>query len=197
MTDAQLGKVAKYFCRRMKLDERGFIPLGSHGDGVPIGKSSTMEVMSWNFVAIPQGERNLFTAIPKSSLCDCKCRGRHSLDECMRVFVWSLRCLVMGVFPRERHDGRAWRAEDGWRRSMAERNATFGFTAGLVQVRGDCAFHTHFFDFPSWSADSICWRCQANRSSRPFWDFSARAAWRAHRYKSKHFLRWCGCLMTI
>jgi hypothetical protein len=57
------------FCRAFHLDYATCIPIGFHGDGVPHQKGTynkgSTEVYSWNLLSNPEGERFLFTTIPK------------------------------------------------------------------------------------------------------------------------------------
>jgi hypothetical protein len=64
-----------------------------------------------------------------------------------------------------------------------------GFHGALLQVRGDWSWFKQLFGFKGWASSSICWRCGANRSDQPFWDFSLTAAWRASRQTTLGFLQ--------
>ena len=48
-------------------------------------------------------------------------------------------------------------------------------------MRGDWAWYKQIFSFKGWASESICWRCMANKSDKPFWDFGLGARWRRHR----------------
>ncbi len=48
------------FCKSHSLDLGLAIALGLHGDGVPFQNQQSVEVISWNFVAMPDKERVLF-----------------------------------------------------------------------------------------------------------------------------------------
>ena len=43
-----------------------------------------------------EAERYPFTCIEKEYVCPCGCKGRHTLDAIMEVFVWCRRCLLVG-----------------------------------------------------------------------------------------------------
>ena len=54
-----MAKVRDDFCAALGLDPEHFIALGLHGDGVPHQKGKSIEVLSWNFISDPGGERLL------------------------------------------------------------------------------------------------------------------------------------------
>ena len=54
-----MAKVRDDFCAALGLNPEHFIALGLHGDGVPHQKGKSMEVLSWNFISDPAGERLL------------------------------------------------------------------------------------------------------------------------------------------
>ena len=180
-----LNKMKASFCRKFGLAPSECIPLGLHGDGVPHSKSGTVEVFSWNFIGIPTAERHLFCCIEKMYLCRCGCKGRCTFDAIMRVFVWCLDLVMMKNWPTCRRDGSPWLKSDKWRSRMS---GALGFCGGLLQVRGDWAWYKVMFAFKGWAAQSICWRCGANRSDKPFWDFSESAKWRGDRWSLERLL---------
>ena len=101
----------------------------------------------------------------------------------LQVFCWSMRCLASGSFPTCRHDGTPWLKSD------AERAKFKGSIprALLLQVRADWAWKKQVFDFPSWAAKNICWKCGANDSDCNWRDVSKRAKWRLCRWTDKVF----------
>ena len=83
-----------------------------------------------------------------------------------------------------RHDGSAWLKSDKGRESN---KGSFGFFAGLMQLRGDWPFFKSVFGFAGWAGNEVCWRCKANKSNLPYHDCSANAKWRKHRYTDASF----------
>ena len=172
-------------CASLEIDPSTCIAVGFHGDGVPHQKNQTIIVCSWNCISMPSAERFLFTAIPKRFCCACGCRGRHSLDAISNIFRWCMCILTIGLYPTVRHDRSPWTARD---RSRSEKHGgDLGFNGVLMQARGDWAWFRELFGFPSWSSNRICWRCRADRSVRPFTDFSSTALWRSSRISPTEF----------
>ena len=161
--------------------------LGLHGDGVPFLNAQSVEVYSWNFVSLPQAERVLFCCLEKRYLCRCGCGGRHTLNALMRVFVWNMKVLCLSVNPSSRHDGSEWSPSDKNRKKKG--GVKLGFRVCWEQLRGDWAFFKQLFGTQGWASKSICWRCEANRSTHPFWDFKASAAWRKTKRNTAMFMK--------
>ena len=116
------------------------IPLGFHGDGVPIQKRKSAEVYSWNICIPPFTKRQYFGCLQKEFFCNCGCNGRDTLDAILELFTWSLRQVISGKMPECRHDNLDWRKEDfnKWRSELAGKKLKF--RANLFQVRGDWPF---------------------------------------------------------
>ena len=187
-TDQTLDNHKKKFCAAHGLPEGTCIPIGFHGDGVPFQKSthknSSTEVYSWNFLCDRDGKRYLFANIHKDFLCKCGCSGRCTMEPLFAVFVWSMQILFGGLHPRERHDGAPL---DPARAKLAGRS--LGFHALLMQARGDWQWYNQVFQFPSWAAGQVCWRCKASQEGRlAYWHCGPTAAWRRARYARGEFV---------
>ena len=174
------------FAGKSGMDVSSVIPIGFHGDGAPNQKHKSCNVFSWNLLAKPLGERLLFTVIGKEYCCKCGCLGRCTLDAISAIFAWSMRILLTGTWPDKRHDGSPW---DGADKSRAKFRGNMGFTALLLQARGDWSWMKELFGMPSWASQQICWSCEADRSSefKPYWDFGLSAAWRKSRRTAQAF----------
>jgi hypothetical protein len=72
-----------------------------------------------------------------SFCCDCGCNGQCTLAAVFRVLRWSLEAGARGVFPTARHDGEAFRENEGWRSDVA--GQALGFRLALTEIRGDWA----------------------------------------------------------
>ena len=56
---------AKATCKQLGSKFEDTVILGLHGDGVPFTKHSSLEMISWNCLACPHGERVPFTGLSK------------------------------------------------------------------------------------------------------------------------------------
>ena len=173
-------------CRRWSLDPSVVVPIGLHGDGVPYTKKESLEVVSFNFLSAPTGDRIPFTALSKKN---CTAATWAAVFE---VLVWSLRMLFAGRVSKYLPGGSEWTARA--KRKMSCDDGSFSFRAMLLQVRGDWPFLRQLFCFPSWSSHSICWKCAASNSEPEtnvlsYQHTHAGAAWRSSRISETEFLR--------
>ena len=99
-------------CQQLKIEVSDVIVIGLHGDGVPISKTDTSTIFSWN-VAMPGAERIPFTAVSKRSLCGCGCRGGCTFAGITEVFVWSMLQLLVGRYPSRDHNEEDFRGSAG------------------------------------------------------------------------------------
>ena len=92
------------------------IPLSFYLDGVRVGKGS-QSVLGFSFQNLLSGKRCLVTALRKSLLCQCGCKGCCTLAAVYSFLSWCLHCMRLGVFPDKRHEGvYCWFAHGGWGR---------------------------------------------------------------------------------
>jgi hypothetical protein len=187
-TDITIKRRKASFCTAHGLRPSTCIPLGFHGDGVPMQKGThnqqTTEVYSWNLLCDKDGKRYLYTNIHKKFMCDCGCRGRCTLDPLLEVFAWSMQVLLGGRHPSVSHDGTKLDAA-----RSAKCNTPLGFTGGLMQARGDWQFYNAVFSFPAWNSGQMCWKCRASQEGRnAYWKCGPTAAWRSTRYTRGEFL---------
>ena len=176
-------------CHQLQLDQNTLIALGLHGDGVPFTKTDSMEIISWNFLALPTADRIPITSVSKKFLCQCGCKGQCAWQEVFRVIKWSLLMLFVGRISAFLPDGSPWddraRANSSWKPL-----AQLSFRALLLQVRGDWPFLRTLFRFPSWKSKIICWLCRAgpHGSAVPFTDCGLSCLWRQMRITCHEFL---------
>ena len=173
-------------CRALHLDCNTTVAIGMHGDGVPFTKHDSLEVLSFNCLAQPSGNRVPFTGVSKAFLCQCGCKGKCTWDALLAVFLWSMQSLCLGTFPCRGPGDQPF--PEGSDRSK-QAGKPLRVCALLEQVRGDWPFLRGLFALPSWSSEHICWKCMANKSDRNYKDTSAAASWRGSRYVPGEFLR--------
>jgi len=181
--------------RSLELDVSHLLAVGIHGDGVASTPRQLCNIISYNLANRPGDDRFLFSAIDKRHMCPCGCKGRCSIDAMLSVFVWSMRCLLAGVYPSE--GPRQWTDGQHTFEGLPERRAAKGGTplgvcALLCQSRGDWAWNKYVFDFPSWSSSGrMCWMCLADSGGNDWKDFSCSAAWRGTTLSHSGYLLAC------
>ena len=135
-------------------------------------------------------ERVFFCCLEKAYFCACGCHGRHTLNALLSIFVWSLTRLYLGKRPTLRHDESQFsRYDKAAGRLDSYLDDVFSYWAHLMEIRGDWMNYKTLFGFKGWASDCICWACGANKSGRPYWDFTSKALWRSCRLTTYQFLK--------
>jgi hypothetical protein len=105
--------------------------------------------------------RRLFTAIHKSSLCRCGCRGACTVDAMLAILAWSFEAGKAGVYPTIGPDGMPL---TGPRALLGGR--PIPVPTELVQFVADGEAFYDVFGFRRWScADTPCPRCTCTLQS--------------------------------
>ena len=173
-------------CNKLGLDPATTIPIGLHGDGVPFTKHDSVELLSYNFLGEPMGDRIPFSGISKMYTCKCGCLGRHTFDDMLEVFVWSLRALLCGTHPAVGPRNEPLTDAALLKVSGAKLQCP---PALLCQVRGDWPFLKQLFSVPVWNNFCICWLCYADKDERSYKDGRSNAKWRARRKQWYEFFQ--------
>jgi hypothetical protein len=142
---------------KASMSESQVIALGLWGDGCPCNwdRSESIEVVSLNFPGIEQWNnlRMPLTVISKKYLT-----VGNTFDDIMDVIAWSFRMMTVGNYPTRRHDESPFRVQDTKRTKLAGK--PLGFTAALVEVRGDWMFLSDVFRLPAWNTKAgCCFKC--------------------------------------
>ena len=165
---------------RYRIPAGELLGLGLWLDGVPFNRprNKSLEVLAWNIVG--QGNMRIpVTCLPKDFVMK-----HDTFDDILQVAAWSMRCLIFGIMPSVRHDGKPWLAGDAWRQKRQEK--AIGIKAALAEVRGDWAMYKEVFRFPGWRAKPskfICWNCPC--LMRNLREVRSDASWRYRSAKSK------------
>ena len=170
-------------CAKLGLQLAETLAVGLHGDGVPYTKKESLEIISFNFLNHPQGERIPLTALSKKI-------ATTATWECVfHVVAWSMRMLFTGVVARFLPNGQEWANRHKRKQYKGD---SLPCRALLLQVRADWPFLRQLFCFPSWSSRRICWKCTAELeagSERSYEITHAGARWRQERIDDAVFLR--------
>jgi hypothetical protein len=174
--------------------------LGMHCDGVQYtsstraGGSRSILVGSVNIISGDgevKNKRQPLFVLRKTRLCQCGCSGFCTVQEIMRAFAWSMKCLADGVSPNCRHDGSPFRVEEQGRRLPP---GTLIPKAALLQVRGDWEWLEQCFRLRSVSSDAFCWMCQATKNTTGplhYHDFRVDAAHRTTLISHRDYIMAC------
>ena len=102
-----IGKLVTEWCAHPDVapgaDPRTVPIIGFHGDSstytsdLRAGQQRSVTQMSLFWLRAPKSplwnRRHTWTVLHKSAVCDCGCKGRHTMDEFMRVLAWDLSFL--------------------------------------------------------------------------------------------------------
>lgn len=173
---------AKQLC--LPVDDTVYI--GLHGDGVPFTKSDSIEIISYNFLNDPSGQRIPFTAVSKKHICQC-CKGKHTWDAILEVFRWSMLMLFAGKVSKLLPDRSEWQLSE--KAKLLAAGVQLAARAILCQIRSDWPFLCTLFNVPQWNSIMMCWLCKAGGRGHPnsFTNCRRDAPWRALRYKPGEF----------
>ncbi|MCP4243104.1 MAG: hypothetical protein GY772_21330 [bacterium] len=159
------------------------VPIGLYADAAPFAEHNSVYAITWNVLRADHPERHVLTCLASSHLCNCGCKGTHTLQSLFRVLVGSLSAMAAGSWPRARDDGSAWSDEQ---RAWMERHPYLP-RAALLQKRGDWSWFKTCFSFRAWSSRNICWKCDAG-VHHSWADTSTTASWREHRVSTRELL---------
>jgi len=159
------------------------IPISIHGDGTPcmgIGKSwgKQMDIWSWTSMLCtgPTILRNFLIFCVHQCL-ECSRAGHRTLDEAFAVMAWSFEALYNGEWPRFH-----WKTGEVLTYALAGKPLAGGYFATVWALVNDLDHNRAAMDLQNASSSNCCTLCPANITDKPWWDFGARAKWRAFCY---------------
>ena len=137
------------------------VPLGLHGDGVPIQgrmNQSTLDVWCLN---LPCSEKFQAERVPICCLETKYNAGPETCKAICEVIAWSLKKLGEGHFPCERHDGKSFDSlKDKKRKGMA--GEAMPAKATLIEMRSDWDWNMKWYGAPAPNQTTgCCWLCAA------------------------------------
>ena len=115
-------------------------------DGVPYSNVDGV-VGVWIHSNISK-KRHLLLSIRKRLFCRCGCRGWCTMHAVFLWLAWTLKCLVDGWMPEERHDGEPWLDSDAGRAilggsSLGGRLCCTYRKCDWMEVATTYGFHSH------------------------------------------------------
>ncbi|MCP3919167.1 MAG: hypothetical protein GY711_26805 [bacterium] len=158
------------------------IPMKIHADGVKVTNRRKMFVIDVSPAAGDNtSSRFMFAAIASASLCECGCRGFHTLQALFDVLVWDLSRCADNAPPRLRHDNSQFREDEGWRAALEGMPRL-----AAAYIAGDWEWFKEGFHFRSWQSSRMCFRCEASLEDGPlcYKHVGADAGWRSTAFAS-------------
>ena len=178
------------------LDASKAIPIGIHGDEVPIsGRGKcwvTMAVMiSWfSLLSLDTSSSEGLLWIWASNPAMFAEGIEGTVHHFMTVLSWSLDVLFSGKWPHKDHRGMRYHP-DSPEAQKAGSLLAGGYYMILVSLIGDLDYCCKFLGLQHWaSASQPCSRCQCKKQGPLTWkDSRLEAPWRATVYTAKSWLR--------
>ena len=150
------------------------LPLGIHGDGVPVQGTLRQESLDFLTVNMPSNKHHKDLRVPFTVIQAVNHFGYETKKAILDVLLWSLDCLKQGKYPSCRHDGAAWGPQDKRRSGLSGNLPAKGI---LCEVRGDWDWLNSWLNFPAWNTGSgMCWLCAAKYSNYKTWGPNERRA---------------------
>ena len=135
-------------CQCHKEPLGGMLPLGLHGDGVPVQgrmNQSSLDFWSVNLVA---SQKFGHIRIPICCL-DARMICWTTIEKICQVLLWTFQCLAEGKFPTGRHDGSAWLKSDKNRKTNSGR--VMPGKAAIIQIRSAWDWNCRYFHAGQWN----------------------------------------------
>ena len=122
--------------QQMGLPVTGIVPLGLHGDGVPIQGTLNEQTLDTVCVNMPTSKQNSSLRVPFTVIQKHWQAGDETIQDILEVFCWSMRHLAVGKYPEGRHDGAAWKPSDKARKNWPSRPCPQGQSWQRSEVTG-------------------------------------------------------------
>ncbi|CAE8680872.1 unnamed protein product [Polarella glacialis] len=159
------------------------VPLGLHGDEVPIvGVSKiwcrSFLVFSWFSILANSAARGTLDVMIYIWGVFDKFVKEGTMETFWEVMKWSFECLLQGKWPHSDWRGIQY-APTSPEGRKAGRDLAGGYYAALIQIAGDLDYNCKFLGLPRWSAaNQCCALCKATKNGILSWmDNRDTAAW--------------------
>lgn len=145
-------------CRAWGEPENGMVPLGLHGDGVPVQGRMNQSSVDFFTINLPCSEQFGSYRTPIVCLESRYNAGEQTCNAITQVIAWSLQKLSEGQFPTARHNGEAWLPNEQQRQKLS--GQSMPAKACLIEMRSDWDWNCKYYQAPQWNVTSgCCWLC--------------------------------------
>ena len=153
----ELAKV----CKAWKTPEGSMLPLGLHGDGVPIQGRMNQSTLDFFTMNLPCSDKQCAKRMPVCCLEAKWHAGPETTKAICKVIAWSLENLGHGFYPCKRHDGIDFdKSLDKARIQLAGK--PMPGKAALLVMRSDWDWNSKWYGAPAPNQKSgCCWLCKA------------------------------------
>ena len=157
-----------------------YICLALWGDTAPMSHRDSLCLLTVRILSGVHKCRIWIWGASKNQLCQCGCKGRHTMDSVWRIVAWMFRACMAGRWPMVDHNGDRWRI--GSRAVRAVRaGQPLRTAASCIAKTGDWMWFKQVLNLQSWQVrkgtDRLCWMCHACRDNA--FDTTPVATWRS------------------
>ena len=148
-------------CKAWGCPEGSMVPLGLHGDGVPVQGRMHQSTVNFFTVNLLCSEKHKAKRMPVCCIDYRYEAGPETMKAMSEVIRWSLSKLGEGVFPHERHDGQPFHESlDKARKKLA--GVKMPAKATLIEMRSDWDWNSKYYSCPYPNQKiGMCWMCTA------------------------------------
>ena len=148
-------------CKAWGCPEGSTVPLGIHGDGVPVQGRMNQSTVNFFTVILLCSEKHKAKRMPVCCIDARYEAGPESIKAMSEVIRWSLSKLGEGVFAHERHDGQPFhKSLDKARKELA--GVKMPAKATLIELRSDWDWNSKYYAAPYPNQKpGMCWMCTA------------------------------------
>lgn len=145
-------------CKSWKEPENGMVPLGLHGDGVPVQGRMNQSTVDFITVNLCCSEKYSSERVPLVCLEARYNAGDQTCNALMEVIAWSLKKLGEGKYPTARHDGTPFGPNEKKRQQLS--GQPMPAKACLIEMRSDWDWNCKYYQAPQWNVNAgCCWLC--------------------------------------
>ena len=126
-----------------------YVGVGMWGDSAVYGVQDSLFLLLFNMLSNTLKQiRHPLVVFPKAVVCKCGCKGKHTFDSVLSVYVWAMQSWASGTLPARRHDGvpmkdsRRPGDKNRYRRFLKRRNLRA--RGACVEKRGDWSWLKQF-----------------------------------------------------
>ena len=155
------------------------IPITIYGDACRYSQRESMELACWSPLLLRKSSTWSSHFIAASWVKTAQ-DGKATWNEIWKVLTWSLQSLLEGTHPQHDYRGRPVAADSREATLSGRPLSSAGYFAVVHRICKDLAWYQQTLGVQKFApqANECCPFCLANRSTRPFKDFSQQSPWR-------------------
>lgn len=145
-------------CKAWGEPERGMVPLGLHGGGVPVQGRMNQSSVDFFTINLPCSTQFGSDRIPIVCVESRYITTEETCNAITEIIAWSLQKLGEGKYPMVRHDGKQFLKSEKKRQQLS--GLAMPAKACLIEMRSDWDWNCKYYQAPQWNVNAgCCWLC--------------------------------------